>query len=298
MSRFKNSTPLRKKFKDLVNPNIIEKPLPKRKNVRPTQKNNQLFQDLIELNENIHQFIEKKPEKPIESPVQRYSDDEKISSINEFSPKSGLRSNSRCLRKNLLSAKFSKPDCETALESDDSMNEFLVTASQMVEENIRNYATTPPKEDKPCEEKNFNGISKLKMDQDSMDAILNSIKFESPIITKNKKSDSSTLCNDSFDKYMNNLNDSALDRLTQGPAKTDANILNNSNLKESEWTIKELEYHESPSLKLFGRHSSMPESPTVPQIIKPSTSGMAFGRYNSLPFSNNNEFTGNNIILG
>ncbi|KAJ2942009.1 hypothetical protein O0L34_g10923 [Tuta absoluta] len=287
-SRIKNSTPLSTKARKPTKLKLIEKPIPKRRTVRPSQKNTELFQDLLELNQNLHELISKKSSQVTEKP-QSGSEEDIFNDSGESSPKSGLKTNTRCLRRNVLSSKFSKAEPETALESDDSMNECLIKASQVVEENILNIDPVPAK--RKCYETSKNiqsykpGIN-FNMDNDSMDAILNNINLDSPIVSKTKKYDSPKLNNDSFDTLVGNLNDSALDRLTQVPNKTTSNR-NKLNLSSNNWTIKELVVHDgSPLNKLsFGRHNSMPESPLVPEN-KPSTSGMVFGRYNSMPDNN------------
>lgn len=289
-SRLKNSTPLSRKTKKIIKTTVIEKPLPKRRTHKPPQKKTELFQDLIELNENLHEFMAKKPKAVVEGKRKSGSEEDIFSDSGDSSPKSGFRANSKCLRRNVLSSKFNKQEIETALESDDSMNECLIKASQVVEENILNQEPTPAK--RPCldmESKSTKYIHKpslnLKMDHDSMDAILNSIKLVSP--TPNKtKTNSSRLINDSFDSLVGNLNDSALDRLTQLPSKSNRSKINTS----TDWTVEEVVVHDSSpiSKSFFGRHSSMPESPIVAEINKPSTSGMVFGRYNSMPHSDKN----------
>ncbi|KAI5632505.1 hypothetical protein NE865_14774 [Phthorimaea operculella] len=290
-SRIKNSTPLSTKARKPTKLKLIEKPLPKRRTVRPSQKNTELFQDLIELNQNLHELIAKKSNQLIEKP-QSGSEEDIFNDSGESSPKSGLKTNTRCLRRNVLSSKFSKTEPETALESDDSMNECLIKASQVVEENILNIEPIPAK--RKCYETSRNiqiykpGIN-FNMDNDSMDAILNNINLDSPVVSKTKKYDSPKLNNDSFDTLVGNLNDSALDRLTQVPAKSNSNR-NKLNSSTNNWTIKELVVHDGSPLNKssFGRHNSMPESPLVPEN-KPSTSGMVFGRYNSMPHNNNGD---------
>lgn len=288
-SRRKNSTPLSRKPRK-SKPKVIEKNIPKRRTIRATQKKTELFQDLLELNQNLHELIAKKSKHNIVSETQQSGSEEDIfNNSGECSPKSGLRTNSRCLRRNVLSSKFGKPETETALESDDSMNECLIKASQVVEEKILNEPTPAKRTcfDKPKTPMRLKPGLNFNMDHDSMDAILNSIKLESPVISKTKKFDSPKLNNDSFDSFFGNLNDSALDRLTQMPVKPDPQ-LNIS--KDASWTVQDLVVHDgSPSSKsFFGRHNSMPVSPSVSNVNKPSTSGMAFGRYNSMPYENNN----------
>lgn len=292
-SRFKNSTPLSRKTKKIVKTTVVEKSLPKRRTLRATQKKTELFQDLLELNENLHELMAKKPKTVTEEKIKSGSEDDVFSDSGDSSPKSAFRTNSRCLRRNVLSSKFNKQDAETALESDDSMNECLIKASQVVEEKILSQEPTPAK--RPCldiESKSSSANKpslNLKMDHDSMDAILNSIKLESPILNKTK-TNSSRLVNDSFDSLVGNLNDSALDRLTQMPSKTNRSKLDTS----TDWTVQEFVVHDSSpiSKSCFGRHSSMPESPVVAEINKPSTSGMVFGRYNSMPYSDKNTNAG------
>lgn len=301
-SRIKNSTPVSRKSKRTVKPKIPERLPSKRRALKQTShKKTELFQELKELNQNLVELMSKKPGNTVcTEKVNSGSEDDFMTESPEFSPKSRLRSNSQCLRRNVLSSNFVKPDPEIALESDDSMNECLIKASQVVEENILNEA---PVVKRLCYETNIKKKlvtpdlhSNFKINQDSMDAILNSIKLDSPIVKHVKTCDSPQLNNDSFDSLVGNLNDSALDRLTQMPMKMDTskrkNNLNSSK-DESNWTIKELIVHESsPSSKsIFSRHNSMPVSPSVANINKPSTSGMVFGRYNSMPFGNDAENT-------
>ncbi|XP_045502818.1 uncharacterized protein LOC123699828 isoform X2 [Colias croceus] len=302
--RSKNTTPVSRKSRKALRPKLIEKPLPKRKPVRQSQKRTELFQDLIELNQNLHELIKQKAKSnnSVNKPPSG-SEDDIFSDNSESSPKSVLRTSSRCLRKNVLSSKFKKQEPEPGLESDDSMNECLLRASQIVEENIINYDHSAPK--RPCLEalttknrSNFKPSAKISMDQDSMDTILSNIKLESPVINnKTKKYDSPRLNNDSFDNLLGNLNDSALERLSQMPVKdTNKNV---TSTKDSSWVLEDLTIHgESPtSRSLFGRHNSMPESPSMIELNKPSTSGMAFGRYNSMPFNKSDEkMTGDSPI--
>lgn len=301
-SRIKNSTPVSRRSKRSIKPKIIERQPPKRRALKQTsQKKTELFQELIELNQNLVELMAKKPQNTCTQKVNSGSEDDFMTESPDFSPKGRLRSNSRCLRRNVLSSNFVKPDPEAALESDDSMNECLIKASQVVEENFLNEA--PPIK-KACYETNnmknklktMDLHSNFKMDQDSMDAILNSIKLDSPVVKNVKKCASPQLNNDSFDSLVGNLNDSALDRLTQMPVKMDTSRRKNnlnSTKDGNSWTIKELVVHESsPSSKsIFSRHNSMPVSPTVTNINKPSTSGMVFGRYNSMPFGKQAEDT-------
>lgn len=293
-SRLKNTTPLSRKTKRSLRPKVIEKQLPKRRALKISQKKTELFQDLLELNKNLHELIPKRetslPEKP-----QSGSEDDIFNDTQACSPKCIPKSSSRCLRKNVLSSNFGRPDPDAALESDDSMNECLLKASQIVEDNILNCEPTPAKRTRQNLEKlNYKTGANLKVDHDSMDAILNSIRLESPVVSEVKKCDSPCVNNDSFDSFVGNLNDSVLEQLTQMPIKSDM-----SKTRSKNWTVKELIVHDgSPSSKsMFGRHSSMPESPSVPDNNKPSTSGMAFGRYNSMPFGNQDNNNGKYSIL-
>ncbi|XP_047034104.1 uncharacterized protein LOC124640390 [Helicoverpa zea] len=296
-SRIKNSTPVSRRSKRYIKPKIVERQPPKRRALKQTsQKKTELFQELIELNQNLLELMSKKSQNNCTEKVNSGSEDDFMTESPEFSPKARTRSNSRCLRRNVLSSNFVKPDPETALESDDSMNECLIKASQVVEENILNEA---PAVKRPCYESSIkkpviNSDINFKMDQDSMDAILNSIKLDSPIVKNVTKCSSPQLNNDSFDSLVGNLNDSALERLTQMPVKMDTSKRKsklNTSKDGNSWTIKELVVHDgSPSSKsIFSRHSSMPISPTVNDKNKPSTSGMVFGRYNSMPFGNEAE---------
>lgn len=288
-SRQKNSTPVSRKARKSIKPKVTEKIIPKRRALLATQQKTELFQNLLELNQNLHELIAKKSKNVVSETQQSGSEEDIFNNSGECSPKSGLRTNSRCLRRNVLSSKFGKTETDTALESDDSMNECLIKASQIVEEKILNEPT-PAK--RTCYDNNTKTTMRLKpglnfnMDQDSMDAILNSIKLESPVVSKAKKYESPKLNNDSFDSLFGNLNDSALERLTQIPLKLPQQNVS----KDTSWTVQDIVVHDgSPSSKsFFGRHNSMPESPTVSNVNKPSTSGMAFGRYNSMPYENNN----------
>ncbi|XP_075983056.1 uncharacterized protein LOC142981210 [Anticarsia gemmatalis] len=294
-SRLKNSTPVSRRSKRIIKPKIIEKQLPKRRAMKLPQKKTELFQELIELNQNLHELIAKKPQEKCTEKVNSGSEDDIFNESPEFSPKSRMRSNSRCLRRNVLSSNFVKTDPDAALESDDSMNECLIKASQVVEENLINESSAKrPRYESKFNNKSLRSDFNFKMDQDSMDAILNSIKLDSPVVNNVKKCDSPKLNNDSFDSFVGNLNDSALDRLTQMPAKMDTSRTKNKlNTSKDSWMIKELIVHEgSPSTKsVFGRHNSMPESPTVTNVNLPATSGTVFGRYSSMPFGNDADTT-------
>ncbi|XP_013170840.1 PREDICTED: uncharacterized protein LOC106120158 isoform X1 [Papilio xuthus] len=278
-AHFKNTTPLSRRSKKSLRPKVLEKPLPRRRAIRPSQKKNALLQELLELNQNLHEIIGNKAEKN-SIPERDDSEDDIFIDIQEFSPKSGLRSNT-CLRKNLLSSRFSKPEPEVGLDSDDSMNECLLKATQVVEENLLKD-DMKPKNDVASNKNKCTNSSFIKIDQDSMDAILNSIKFESPCAKRVKKCNSPQLVNDSFDGFVGNLNDSALERLTQMPTKPRTT----HEPKTKKTNELYLDFNGSFS-KSFSRHSSMPESPSVPQPNKPSTSGMAFGRYSSMPMDKN-----------
>ncbi|CAH4031525.1 unnamed protein product [Pieris brassicae] len=280
-SRSKNTTPLSRKPRKTRK--LIEKPLPKRRTVRPSQKKTELFQDLIELNQNLHEIIGKKSKTNSNKPTS-CSEEDIFSDTSESSPKSGLKTNSRCLRKNVLSSKFKKQEPENCLESDDSMNECLLKASQVVEENIINYDHSAPK--RPCRaisnENSFKTNVNTTIDQVCMDTILSNIKLESPCLIKAKKCGSPRFNNDSFDNLLGDLNDSALEKLSQMPVKD----TKKSNAYDSIWALQD----ESLSFKsMFARHNSMPESPSVKELNQPSTSGMAFGRYSSMPFNKSDE---------
>lgn len=283
-SRVKNSTPLSRKSKRSLRPKLIEK-LPKRRAIKPSQKKIELFQDLIELNQNLHELIAKK-QTPVLSDKQSRSEEDMFNDSPDCSPKCIPRSSSHCLRKNVLSSNFGKPDPDGALESDDSMNECLLKASQIVEERILNTSPVPTKRTRYSTNRQTNGLKtdiNFKMDHDSMDAILNSIRLESPAVTKAKKCNTPCMNNDSFDSFVGNLNDSALEQLTQMPVKS--HLKNKSENNPKDWTLKELIVHDNSPLSksFFGRHNTMPESPVVDKN-QPSTSGMVFGRYNSMPY--------------
>lgn len=273
-SEYKNSTPVRKKGRKMK-PKLINKSITKQKAVKASQKRNELFQELLELNKNVHDIIAKNtqiiPEKP-------HSEEDIFSDNSDGSPKSISRSSTICLRKNVLSSKFNKAESENGLESDDSMNECLLKASQLVEENV-------------IEQKNKRlslGISKFKnkkdinmvVGNDSMDSIFSNIKLESPSLTTIKKFETPKINNDSFDNLLENLNDSALEKLSQMPIKYESK---KTPLTKGNWKLKEIVVHDSSPV--FSRHNSMPESPSASDINKPSTSSMGFGRYNSMPFN-------------
>ncbi|XP_014371986.2 uncharacterized protein LOC106721542 [Papilio machaon] len=278
----KNTTPLSRRSKKSLRPKVLEKPLPKRRAIRPSKKKSALLQELLELNQNLNEIIGNKPEKT-SIPERDDSEDDIFRDIQEFSPKSGLRSNT-CLRKNLLSSRFSKPEPEVGLDSDDSMNECLLKATQVVEENLFKDDNIQPKVDIPGNKTKCMNSSFFKIDQDSMDAILHSIKFDSPSAKRVKKCNSPQLVNDSFDGFVGNLNDSALERLTQMPTKIKSPGHETKTEKSNEL---QLDFNGSFSKTSFSRHSSMPESPSIAQLNKPSTSGMAFGRYSSMPMDKN-----------
>lgn len=301
-SHSKNSTPLSRKAKKSFRPKVIEKQPPRRRPIKILHKKTELFQELLELNQKLPELMKKKSQPIIKETGQSGSEEDIFNDSPDHSPKTGLRNTSRCLRKNVLSSKFSKPEPDNALESDDSMNECLLKASQIVEENLLECRPTSPK--RTCYESHYRSSNKtnirpstdFKIDQDSMDAILNSIKLESPAVSKVKKFESPKLGNDSFDSFVGNLNDSALEQLTQMPIKGNVSAKKaklKSGLESSDWTLKELIVHDgSPSSKsVFGRYSSMPESPSV-ETNKPSTSGMVFGRYSSMPFKNDDKLAG------
>lgn len=298
-SRDKNSTPLSRKSKKCIRPKAIEKHVPKRRPVKPSQKKTQLFQELYELNQNLHELMSKNQKPPnlvSEKPESGSEDDLFVKSL-ECSPKCVPRNNSHCLRKNVLSSNFGKPDQDTALESDDSMNECLLKASQIVEEKIMKTNLLPTKKFKyenlrPSFKTNCN----IKLDDDSMDSLINiSMKLDLPIMNKVKRCKSPCINNDTFDNFVGNLNDSALEQLTQMPIKTE---LSNNAIKPKDWTVKELVVHiSSPTSKSFlSRHNSMPASPSLQDLNKPSSSGMVFGRFSSMPFQNDDESTGNFLL--
>ncbi|XP_045453035.1 uncharacterized protein LOC123662199 [Melitaea cinxia] len=282
----KITTPVRRRARKSERLKNIEKEETKRRTVKPSQKKYELFQELIELNHDLNKIINKNATITVEKPQ---SEEDIFSDGSDSSPRSGLKSKNRCLRKNVLSSKFLKPESESGLESDDSMNEFLLKASQAVEENILNRVQVDPK--RPCFEPVDKSVksSLHVINQDSMDAILNNIKMESPNIAKIKRCETPKLNNDSFDNLLGDLNDSTIESLSQYPVQTDfAADRNNVNQSKKDLKIS----IESPSSKIFSRHNSMPESPSVNNGDKPSTSGMAFSRYSSMPFNKSNEKIG------
>lgn len=272
-SNHKDTTPLSRKSKRSLRPKLIEKQLPKRKVIRSTQKNTQLFQDLIELNKNLHELT-KKPYNCTEKHTSG-SEDDIFSGSPEYSPVTKRRLSSNCLRRNVLSSNVNKQDTENAIESDDSMNECLFKASQIVEDIILNKEAKSPNTLRINPNiKDFNTPLKFKTNYDSMDSIMANVKLASPTIQK-VKNNSVCLNDDSFDNLVENLNDSALEQLTQMPVKTNVSVVANDS---------------SPSSKSFGRHNSMPESPLCADINdKPSSSGMVFGRYSSMPYGSHSK---------
>nr|XP_026489653.1 uncharacterized protein LOC113396085 [Vanessa tameamea] len=289
-SKFKNTTPVRRRIKKSERLKHIEKPAPKRRTVKPSQKKTELFQELVELNHNVLKLVDNLTAKPIEKPQ---SEEDIFSDCSDSSPRtSGLRSKNRCLRKNVLSSKFIKTESESGLESDDSMNEYLLKASQAVEENILNCEPIQAKRPRldPVNRKNLKPCLQQNMDQDSMDAILINIKLDSPSISKVKKCESPLVNNDSFDNLLGNLNDSTLEMLSQIPIRNEPTSKTTYAKMETNWSFQDTICNASPSSKtIFGRHSSMPESPSVNESNQPSTSGMVFGRYSSMPFNKSDE---------
>lgn len=285
----KNTTPLSRRSKKSMRPKILEKPVAKRKTGKPSQRKNELLQELFELNQNLQDFIGNKQTKSSNKEKQDIDQDIFNNSL-EFSPKCSIRNNS-CLRKNVLSSKFPKPEPENGLESDDSMNECLLRASQMVEEKILkdDLPKKRPRDLINHSKKSVQASINFQIDQDSMDAILNSIKLDSPCAKRIKKCDSPQLNNDSFDSFFGNLNDSALEKLTQMPSKTNTPVRMSEQKHKKDSTDLELESQSPFTKSIFGRHNSMPESPSVANVNKPSTSGMVFGRYNSMPIDNNDQ---------
>ncbi|XP_050354173.1 uncharacterized protein LOC126775976 [Nymphalis io] len=276
-SKFRNTTPVSRRIKKSERPKHIDKPAPKRRTVKPSQKKIELFQELVELNHNVHKLVDKSTAKPVEKPQ---SEEDIFSDCSDSSPRSGLKIKNPCLRKNVLSSKFIKTESESGLESDDSMNEYLLKASQVVEENILKCEPIQAKRPRldPVNKKNLKPCLQVNIDQDSMDAILSNIQLDSPSMIKVKKCESPLVNNDSFDNLVGNLNDSALEMLSQIPIKNEPTTNTTSAKTDTNWS--------SPSSKtIFGRHNSMPESPSVNDTNKPSTSGMVFGRYSSMPFN-------------
>ncbi|CAH2094370.1 unnamed protein product [Euphydryas editha] len=283
-SNAKNTTPVSRRVRKSERLKNIEKQEPKRRIVKPLLKRTEFFQELIELNHDLHEFVEKNTTKKVEKPQ---SEDDIFSDGSDSSPRSGLKSKNGCLRKNVLSSKILKTESESGLESDDSMNEYLLKASQAVEEKILNCKPVEAK--RSCialVDKSLKPSLHVSINQDSMDAILNNIKIDSPSIGKVKRCHTPKLNNDSFDNLLGNLNDSTLESLSQFPVQINP-IKETYDKKDISQSTKDPKVkYESPSSKtIFGRHSSMPESPSINNSNKPSTSGMAFNRYSSMPFN-------------
>ncbi|KAL4708261.1 hypothetical protein ACJJTC_016310 [Scirpophaga incertulas] len=284
-SIIKNSTPLSRKVKKPVRLKIVDKQVPKRKvmKMRQFDEKTEFLKELVELNQNLPELLAK-PKSIITKYVNADNDDDNLHNSDkgvEYSPKSGIWNSSQCLRKNVLSSKFSKIDPDTAIDSDDSINECLLKASQMVEEKFVDCQPTTPK--RACFESNMN--FKSNFNTSSEQDPKNTTKLESPVIRNLKINnfESPKLVNDSFDSFVGNLDDSALEQLTQMPIKSNLSAHKLKYMQE-----QPASQDNSPSSKfLFNRFSSMPESPTVIEINKPSTSGMVFGRYNSMPYEQN-----------
>lgn len=289
--RTNEATPLSRRSKRSLQQKLIDKPAPKRRGIKPSQKKSELFQELLELKQNLHDLIPVKVENLKNEKNSGSEEDIFICETQEYSPKANWRLNSPCLRKNLLSSNY-KAEIDNGLESDDSMNECLLKASQVVEEIVLKKRMLPQKRTLNdsrnfCNTREINSDLKFKMDHDSMDAILNTIHLESPVIKK-IKCESPKTTNDSFDSFFGNLNDSDLDKLTQLPVQSENVFTRTKSVGVRDWSVKELVVYESPSKSTFSRHNSMPESPSLHNCNQqPSTSGMAFGRYKSMPYGNN-----------
>lgn len=217
--------------------------------------------------------------------------------------------------KNNAFDKVSKCDNEGALESDDSMNEFLLKASQMVEEEHLQTINS-----NICD----NNIRNNRL----------SLTFKSSQVTK---LGSPKISNDSFENLIGNMNDSEIEFLTQAPPadnivknklgikspkvsrhsrnsprlasakKITSNFVKNSigkvtniskgnnclneesgdsilnNISNISKLMNNSNLNESRSK--FGRHKSMPESPTAPQTKKLKSNGgsSTFSRHSTMP---------------
>lgn len=226
---------------------------------------------------------------------------------------SNVNTSSLPLKKNVFD-KVSKCDNEGALESDDSMNEFLLKASQMVEEeHLHNM--------------NANNCDKNTFRKNTL-----SLTFKNTQVTM---LGSPKISNDSFENLIGNMNDSEIEFLTQAPPadnivkkklgispKTSRHMRNSPRLASAKkntfnfvknsigkvtnigggtcWieeagdsilnNISNVSNLMSNSLlnesrSKFGRHKSMPESPTAPQTKKLKSNGgsSTFSRHSTMP---------------
>ncbi|XP_072930105.1 uncharacterized protein [Epargyreus clarus] len=264
-TRLRSSTPINKKSRKRHRLKLLEKEqqptFPKRRVIKPPQKL-EVPPELLEFHQYVGKLMEKKTQ-AVEKP-QSGSEEDIFSEAPDCSPKSTF-SSTRCLRKNVLSSKFVKPESENGLELDDSFNESLYKLTQAAENVFQKGPVQESNKPDPI------------INEDSMDAILKSIK--SPYISKLKCA-SPGLKNDSFDSLVGNLDDSALERLTQMPVLSEP-----VNRKMDRSNTQNPMNDASPSSRFsFIRHSSMPESPTVTDLSR-RTSAMPLGRYSSMPFN-------------
>lgn len=228
-----------------------------------------------------------------------------------------VNTSSLSLKNNAID-KVSKCDNEGALESDDSMNEFLLKASQMVEE------------------EHLLKINTNSCDNNTLRNNRLSFTFKNNEVTK---LGSPKINNDSFENLIGNMNDSEIEFLTQAPPadnvvkkklgikspkasshsknsprlasakKNTFNFVKNSigkvtniskgnncwneetgdsilnNISNMSNLMNNSLLNESRSK--FGRHKSMPESPTAPQTKKLKSNGASasstFSRHSTMP---------------
>lgn len=275
---------------------------------KPTAKKSEslkfLRAELLELNENVKCILQKKEaldgdcetEDMFDTSISEQKVDDTLMPF-VLKEKCAKPTGRQCLLKNVLSMNCANSENDN-LESDDSMNECLMHASQMIEEYIE--LKVKPSETKPY-------IDQIKADASSLEQTRRIAKRTLPEM---KKVESPKLNNDSFETFLSNINDSDLEILSQLPAKetkqnpsskgssfifktgsqhakkSDERCSNQNGL----WTINEsIAGQNAPSPKTtFTRHNSMPESPVVIQQLKPSTSGLMFGRHNSMPLNYEN----------
>ncbi|CAG9565319.1 unnamed protein product [Danaus chrysippus] len=273
-AQFKGTTPVSKKVRKPVRLQV-EKRLPKRKIIKPSNQRNKWLQDLRELNQNVHELVNKSSKDSVEKPQ---SEEDIFSDTSDSSPRTGIGSKKRCLRKNVLSFKLTKAEPESGLDSDDSVNDYLIQVSQAVEEKFNG-------EPKVITEESYDTFGDISFNQtdndfntDSVHVLQRNNNLESSNIEKTKKRESTIYNNESFDSLLGNLNDSVFDNLTQIPI---------NGVTKTKGPVLEMKNDTSLN-KSFVRHNSMPVSPSVANN-RPSTSGMSLGRFKSMPFNQSSE---------
>lgn len=274
-AQFKGTTPVSKKVRKPVRLQV-KKRLPKRKIIKLSNQGKKWLQDLRELNQNVHELVNKSSKDSVEKPQ---SEEDMFSDTSDSSPRAGMGIKKGYLRKNVLSFKLTKAEPETGLDSDDSVNEYLIQVSQAVEEKFNT-------ETKEIGEQSFDTFDNISFKQttendfnpDSMQVVQRNNHLGSSNIQNMKKSESSIYHNESFDSLLGNLNDSVFDNLTQIPV---------NGVTKTKGPVLEIK-NETCHNKSFVRHNSMPVSPSVANN-RPSTSGMSLGRFKSMPFNQSSD---------